>query len=81
MHHNYFTFTKLIENFIQKAMAVIDSLAPSKNKRVKGTSQDWFGAELMENMTGRQAIKKIQNLIIHLTRMSIKITIRKQRRN
>ena len=62
-------------------MAVIDSLAPSKNKRVKGTSQDWFGAELMENMTGRQAIKKIQNLIIHLTRMSIKITIRKQRRN
>ena len=62
-------------------MAVIDSLAPSKNKRVKGTSQDWFGAELMENITGRQAIKKIQNLIIHLTRMSIKITIRKQRRN
>ena len=62
-------------------MPVIDSLAPSKNKRVKGTSQDWFGAELMENMTGRQAIKKIQNLIIHLTRMSIKITIRKQRRN
>ena len=62
-------------------MAVIDSLAPSKNKRVKGTSQDWFGAELMENMTGRQASKKIQNLIIHLTRMSIKITIRKQRRN
>ena len=53
MHHNYLTFTKLIENFIQKAMAVIDSFAPSKSKCVKCTSQDGFGAEIMENITGR----------------------------
>ena len=39
---------KAYENFIKKAMAVIDSLAPSKNKRVKGTSQDCFDAEIME---------------------------------
>ena len=26
------------ENFIQKVMAVIDNLGPSKNKRIKGTS-------------------------------------------
>ena len=29
-------------------MAVIDNLAPSKSKRIKGTSQDWFNAEIME---------------------------------
>ena len=58
MHHNYLTFTKLIENFIQKAMAVIDSFAPSKNKCVKCTSQDGFGAEIMEN------IKDYRNKII-----------------
>ena len=29
-------------------MAVIDNLAPSKNKRIKGTSQDWFNAEIIE---------------------------------
>ena len=28
------------ENFIQKVMAVIDNLASSKNKRIKGTSQN-----------------------------------------
>ena len=39
---------KAYENFIQKVMTVIDNFAPSKNKRIKGTSQDWFDAEVME---------------------------------
>ena len=26
-------------------MTVIDNLAPSKNKRIKGKSQNWFDAE------------------------------------
>ena len=29
-------------------MAVTYNLAASKNKRIKGTSQDWFDAEIME---------------------------------
>ena len=29
-------------------MAVIDNLALSKNKRIKGTLEDWFDAEIME---------------------------------
>ena len=28
-------------------MAVIDNLALSKNKHIKGTSEDWFDAEIM----------------------------------
>ena len=31
---------KAYEDFIQKVMAVIDDLAPSKKKRMKGTSED-----------------------------------------
>ena len=42
---------KAYGNFIQKVMIVIDNLALSKNKRVKGTSQDWFDAEIMEKIT------------------------------
>ena len=29
-------------------MAVIDNLAPSESKCIKGTSQDWFDAKVME---------------------------------
>ena len=36
------------ENFIQKVIAVIDNLAPSKNKSIKGTSKNCFDAEIME---------------------------------
>ena len=39
---------KAYENFIQKFMTVIDNLAPSKNKRIKGTWKDWFDAEIMK---------------------------------
>ena len=39
------------ENFIQKVMAVNDNLASSKNKRIKGTSQNWFDAEIMEKIS------------------------------
>ena len=39
---------KAYENFIQKVMAVIDNLALSKNKRVKGISQECFDTEFME---------------------------------
>ena len=35
---------KAYKNFFQKFMAFIDNLAPCKNKRIKGTSQDWFDA-------------------------------------
>ena len=46
-------------------MSVIDNLAPSKNKRIKGTSQNWFDAEIMA--------KNLKSLAY----MQIKITIRK----
>ena len=34
-------------------MAVIDNIAPSKNKRINVTSQDWFDAEIMEKINER----------------------------
>ena len=41
------------ENFIQKVMVVIDNLTPSKNKRIKDTSQNWFDAEIMEKKNSK----------------------------
>ena len=39
---------KAYENLIQKVMVIIDNLAPSKRKRMKGTSKNWFDAEIMK---------------------------------
>ena len=40
-------------------MAVIDNLAHSKNKPIKGTSQDWFDAEIMEKISERDKLLSI----------------------
>ena len=63
------------EKCIQKVMAVIDILAPSKNKRIMGTSQHWFDVEIMEKISERDKLfKKFKTLAC----MSIKITTKKQ---
>ena len=53
-------------------MAVIDNLAFSKSKRIKGTSQDWFDAEIMEKMNETYKLSKISE---NPACMSIKTTI------
>ena len=57
-------------------MAVIDNLALSKSKYIKGTSQNWFDAEIREKISDRDKLffKKIKSPAC----MSIKITIMKQ---
>ena len=56
-------------------MVVIDFLAPSKHKRIKGTLQDWIDAVIMEKiMKAISCSKNSKNLACIL----IKITIRKQ---
>ena len=57
-------------------MAVIHNLALSKSKYIKGTSQNWFDAEIREKISDRDKLffKKIKSLAC----MSIKITIMKQ---
>ena len=49
---------KAHENFIQKVMSVIDNLALSKNKRIKGTSEDWFDDEIIEKINLRDKVFK-----------------------
>ena len=58
-------FDKAYENFIQKVMAVIDNLARSKNKRIKVTSQVWFGAEIMEKIIRGKLFKKLKKSRLH----------------
>ena len=47
---------KTYENFIQKLMSVIDKLAPSKTKRVKGNSREWFDGEVIESIALRDKL-------------------------
>ena len=48
-------------------MAVIDNLALSKNKRIKGTSKDWFDAEIMEKINERDKVfKKFKKSRLHV---------------
>ena len=57
-------------------MPVIDNLVPSKNKRIKGTSQNWFDAEIMEEISDTD--KKNSKNSKSRACMKIKITIKKR---
>ena len=54
-------------------MAVIDNLAPSKNKRIKGTSQDWFDAQIIEKINERDKLfKKFKKFRLHVDKDNYK---------
>ena len=54
-------------------MAVIDNLPFSKSKRIKGTSQDWFDAEIMEKISERnKIIKKFKKFPLHVNKDNCK---------
>ena len=61
------------ENFIKKVMAVIDNLASSKNKGIKGTLQNWFDAEIMEKISDRdKLLKKFKKFCLHVDKGNYK---------
>ena len=54
-------------------MAIIDNLAPSKNKHIKGTLQDWFDAEIIEEINERDELfKKFKKLCLHVDKDNYK---------
>ena len=54
-------------------MAVTDNLAPSKNKRIIGTQQNWFDAEIMEKISDRDKLfKKFKNSHLHVDKDNYK---------
>ena len=46
-------------DFFQKLMTVIDNVAPCKTKRVKGNTQNWFDAEVLEKLRSRDKLFKM----------------------
>ena len=61
------------ENFIRKVMTGIDNLAPSKNKRIKGTSQGWFDAEIMGKINERyKLLKRLKKYCLHVDKDNYK---------
>ena len=54
-------------------MAVTDNLALSKSKRIKGTSQNWFDAEIMEKISYRdKRLKKFKKPCLHVDKDNYK---------
>ena len=67
-------------------MAVIDNLAPSKKKRMKGTSEDQFDAEIMEKINERDNIFKKSRLHVYKdnykeTRNEVQKLIHRKKKN
>ena len=54
-------------------MAVINNLAPSKNNRIKRTSQNWFDVEIMAKISDRDKLfKKFKNSGLHVDKDNYK---------
>ena len=47
---NFGDVNEAYSNFFHKLMTVIDKIAPYKSKRVKGNTQKWFDAEVLEKL-------------------------------
>ena len=68
----YYNIDKSHESFINKAMAVTDNLAPSENKHIKDTSQDWFDTEIMEKINEKDKLsKKFKNSYLYVDKDNI----------
>ena len=53
-------------------MAVTENLAPSENKHIKDTSQDWFDAEIMEKMNEKDKLsQKFKNSYLYVDKDNI----------
>ena len=50
------TLTSYIYYFIQKIMNFIDKVAPSKERRVKQNSQEWFDGEITDEIKNRDKL-------------------------
>ena len=58
---NYRSFNDINEtsnNFIQKIINAIDKIAPSKERRVKQNSQEWFDGEIADKIKNRDKLLK-----------------------
>ena len=49
-YQDYNEINEAYNDFIQKIMSLIDKVAPTKERRVKQTSQEWFDGEIAEEI-------------------------------
>ena len=75
---NYLNFNNIdlaYSNFLKTLMNVIDSLAPSKEKRIKGHTQDWFDGEISNLISIRnQQYKKFKKTLLFVDKEIFKET-------
>ena len=75
---NYLKFDNIdsaYSNLLKTLMIVIDSLAPSMEKRIKGPTQEWFDGEISELIAIRnQQYKKFKKILFHVDKEIIQET-------
>ena len=75
---NYLKFDNIdsaYSNFLKTLMTVIDSLAPSMEKRIKGRTQELFDGEISELIAIRnQQYKKFKKTLLHVDKEIVKET-------
>ena len=75
---NYLNFDNMDAaycSFLKILMNVIDSLAPSKERRIKGRTQEWFDGEISELISIRnQQYKKFKKTLLHVDKEIFKET-------
>ena len=50
-------------DFSDKLMQAVDAIAPYREFRIKGHTEDWFDGEIMERIKNRdKLLKKIQKI-------------------
>ena len=57
-YENFINITEAYSNFIQKLTPAVDEIAPSKTKRVKDNSKEWFDSVVSEGINNRDKLFK-----------------------
>ena len=65
----------MYSDFFQKLVTVIDIIAPCKNKRVKGNTQNWFDGKVLEKLRSRDKLfKAFKKTRLHINKEIYKKT-------
>ena len=73
-YHNFENINDTYSNFIQKAMGVIDLVAPIKSRQIKQNSEEWFDGEVAEKISAHDKLfKNFKKSKLHIDKEMYKI--------
>ena len=77
-YSNFKDINNAYSDFTEKVISVIDEIAPIKEIRVKNNSQDWFDAEINEEVERQdKSLAKFKKSRLHIDNESYKKALNK----